>query len=416
MTNQDESPEVKIAALALNLWFAGQAISVFMRPTESAGLGEWMTSVAAVVMVLAGLLRCLSNWHMLPAAAQHFVIIGTVLLVPMTLMGVVGGLDDPLYTMLKALPWYAAVFLPALGVPRLPPVFITIFRWHALLGVALTTYVLATNWSLISASSVKREETLAIKVVQFVLYSLFFQLFRIGAESWLHRLVALAGLAQMLIIAFGSGTRQSLVLIVIVVVIAIVVTMRSVHGMAGAGAGRKVAVVFAACCFLAATVVYIFSSLQGAVDLLNKRMSAQNEGTSLRENARIFEIKELIEQFGPIDYVFGRGIVGEFSNSAAPKQDNVHIGWFRVLLKGGVPLVLYFAVMYAMLGFRRLATSRDGVVLACAAIVTFFAFKNATGNIILANGHFYIVALCLGSLFAPDDAFSRHQPRPLPHR
>ena len=371
-----------------------------------------MTSVAAVVMVIAGLIRCLSSWHSLPPLAQRFVLAGTVLLVPMTLLGIAKGLDDPLYTALQALPWYAAVFLPALGYPRLPAPFLTVFRWHAFLGVALTTYMLATNWSLISAETIRREDTLAIKVVQFVLYSLFFQVFRINTETWIHRLVALTGLAQMLIIAFGSGTRQPLFLLVLVVALAVWVTIRSVQGMAKANVGRKFGVVLAAIGFLSATVFYIYSNLQGAVDLLTKRMNAENAGTSLQENARLDEIRQLREQFGPVDYVFGRGIRGEFSNSAAPKQDSVHIGWFRMLLKGGAPLVLFFALGYALLGFRRFLASRDGLVLACASVVVFFVFKNATGNIILPSGHFYIVALCLGSLFAPVDPFSR----PLPAR
>jgi hypothetical protein len=136
-------------------------------------------------------------------------------------------------------------------------------------------------------------------------------------------------------------------------------------------------------------------------------MTAQNTGTSLRDNSRLEEIRQLSNQFGPVDYVFGRGIRGEFDNTAAPKQDNVHIGWFRTLLKGGVPLVLFFLLGYVLYGVRRLLASRDGLVLACAAIVTFFGLKSATGNIVLANGQFYIVALCLGSLFAPIDPYSR---------
>jgi hypothetical protein len=407
MREPEESPETKLAVAALNLWFVGQCISVFLRPTQSAGLGEWMTSVAALAMVFAGIMRCLSSWPKLPYAAQQLVIIGTALLVPMTLLGVIKGLDDPLYTALQALPWYAAVFLPALGAPRLPRVFLTVFRWHAFIGVTLAAYVLYTNWAVISSDSIRRDETLPIKVVQFVLYSLFFQMFRMPSERWFHRLVALAGLAELLIIAFASGTRQPIFLLALVVALAVWVTLRSAQGIAVSHAGGKLGAIIVAVCVLSGVVYYIYGNLLGAVNLLEKRMTAQNVGTSLRDNSRAEEVRQLVDQFGPVDYVFGRGIRGEFDNTAAPNQDNVHIGWFRTLLKGGVPLVLFFLLGYVLYGVRRLLASRDGLVLACAAIVTFFGFKSATGNIILANGHFYIVALCLGSLLAAPDSLGR---------
>ena len=407
MKEPEESPEVKLAVVALNLWFVGQCISVFLRPTESAGLGEWMTSVAALAMVLAGIMRCLSSWPKLPYAAQHLIIIGSALLVPMTLLGVTKGVDDPLYTALQALPWYAAVFLPALGAPSLPKVFLTVFRWHAFIGVTLAAYILSTNWVVISADSIRRDETLPLKVVQFTLYSLFFQIFRMSSEKWIHRFVALAGLAIMLTIAFASATRQSLFLLTMVAVLAFWVTLRSSRGGAVSQTGNKLGVIIVAACVLIGALYYIYGNLLGAVNLLEKRVAAQNVGTSLRDNSRSEEIRQLVNQFGPIDYVFGRGIRGEFNNTAAPKQDNVHIGWFRTLLKGGVPLMLFFLLGYVLFGVRRLLASRDGLVLACAAIVTFFGFKSATGNIILANGHFYIVALCLGSLFAAPNHLSR---------
>lgn len=399
--------EVRLGLVALNLWFLGQFLSILMPAVESAGIGQWMTSVSALLLVLAGLARCLSSWQHLPPANQQFVIAGTVILVPMTLQGVIDGMDDPLYTALQALPWYAAVFLPALGSPRLPESFLAVFRWHAFIGVAITSFFLSTNWSLLASDSVRREETLEIKVIQFLLYSLFFQVFRISNETWPHRLVALVGIAQMLIIAFGSGTRQAIVLLAVVLMLTLWVTFRSVHGMAGASAFRKFGVLLFVAGFLLATVYYIYSNLLGAVDLLNKRMTSDREGTSLRENSRLAEVSQLIDQFGPTDYMFGRGLRGEFVNTAAPKQENVHIGWFRTLLKGGVPLVLLMAIGYVLIGIRRFSTSRDGLVLACAAMAMYFAIKNSTGNIILANGHFYIVALCLGSLFAPTDPFSR---------
>lgn len=410
MREPDPGIEVRIGFIFLNVWFLGQILAIFMPAVESAGLGQWMTSIAAFFMVLSGIMRCLSSWHLLPPATQQFVTIGTVLLVPMTLLGVAQGLDDPLFTALSALPWFAAVYLPVLGAPRLPAIFLATFRWHAAFGVLVTTYMLVANWSFISAESVNRGETLGVKIAQFALYSVFFQLFRISAETMLHRFVALAGLAQMLIIAFGSATRQAIFLLAFVVVLAVWVTFRSIHGMAASGAARRLGVILFVAAFLSSTVLYIFSNLQGAVDLLNKRMTSQREGTSLRENARLEEIRLLIDQFSPVDYVFGRGIRGEFVNTAAPKQESVHIGWFRTLLKGGIPLVLFFLIGYVLFGVRHFFSSRDGLVLACASMLVYFGFKSATGNIILANGQFYIVALCLGSLFAPVDPYSRGRP------
>ncbi len=394
-----------MALVALNLWFIGQFLAILMPAVESAGIGEWMTSASALLLVIAGLARCLSSWNHLPSTNQQFVIAGTVILMPMTIQGVLKGMDDPLYTALEALPWYAAVFLPALGSPRLPAPFLIVFRWHAFIGVVITAFFLSTNWELLSSDIVRRQETLEIKVIQFLLYSLYFQLFRISSETWLHRFVALAGVAQMLIIAFGSATRQAIVLLSVVAMMAGWIILRSGLGAATARASRKFAVIAFLAGSLLAAVLYIYINLVGAVDLLNERMTTEREGTSLRDNSRLSEVSQLINQFGTVDYVFGRGIRGEFVNTAAPKQENVHIGWFRTLLKGGIPMVLFLMVGYVLLGTRRFLSARDELVLPCAAMAVYFAIKNSTGNIILPNGHFYIVALCMGSLFAPTNSF-----------
>ena len=392
------SPDIKLGVLALNIWFFGQALSFVMPAVTSAGPGEWITSLAALVMVIAGMMRTAALSNHFPPGMQKFVGLGILILVPMTAQGVFQGMDDPLYTALQALPWYAAVFLPALGYPRLPDSFLACFRWHAFLGVVATAVVIAMNWDIISASSIRREETLGIKVIQFLLYSLFFQAFRLSSEPIFHRMVALSGLTFMIIIALASATRQAILLLAVVILMSVLANGRTIQGMAASGL-RKVSVLVMATLLLGAVIFYTITNLQGATDLFGKRMASDREGTSLRENSRLQEIRQLIGQFGPVDYVFGRGIRGEFDNTAAPKQDNVHIGWFRTLLKGGVPLVMLFLLGYVLAAFRTVTRSRDGVVLAAAFIVVFFGIKSATGNIILANGHFYIVAICVGTVY-----------------
>jgi hypothetical protein len=405
------SPDIKLGVLALNLWFVGQALSIAMPAVTEAGPGQWLSSLAALVLVIVGMARTSANWHLFPASLQNLVLIGLAILIPMTLMGIFDGFDDPLFTALEALPWYAAIFLPAFGFPRIPEPFLLCFRWHAFIGVAVTVVVIATNWEILSASMVNRSETLGIKLVQFLLYSLFFQLFRITSEPMIHRLVALVGIASMMIIAFGSATRQAILLITIVMLLSFVATARTVQAAAASGL-RKLGVVVTALVFSALALYYIYSNLQGAVNLMNKRMTTEQEGTSLRENARLFEIQQLLQQFKPVDYVFGRGIRGEFVNTAAPKQESLHIGWFRTLLKGGIPLVMLFLLGYVLVALRAAARSRDGVVLAAAFVVIYFGIKNATGNIILANGHFYIVAICVGTAHAALAAPALRPPRP----
>lgn len=397
--NTQEPPEVRLGTFSLNLWFTGQVISYFLPPSVAAGPGEWMTSIAAVAMVIAGIARTTTNWHQLPYGLQQFVTAGMLILVPMTLMGIFKGLDDPLYTALQAVPWFGAIFLPALGVPRLPRSILTSFRWHAFIGVLITAWVVSRNWGVLSSEFIRRDETLGIKGVQFLLYSLFFQVFMIGRESLLHRLIALLGITLMLIIAFGSGTRQPIFLLSLVIAMAVWSTVRSESSQL-MSATRKLVTLVSVLAIMAAVVFYIFSNLRGAVDLLSKRMNSEHEGTSLRENSRISEAKELVDQFRPIDYVFGRGIRGQFDNTAAPKQDNAHIGWFRTLLKGGLPMVLLLFIGYFLAGVRAAWSSRNDVMLAAALVVAYFGIKNATGNIILANGHFYIVAICVGAVYS----------------
>lgn len=396
-----ESPEVKLAVVALNLWFVGQVIASLFPAVTSAGPGEWMTSLAALVMVFAGTTRTAALWNDFPQGLRMLVGLGLLILIPMTVRGVFQGMDDPLYTALQALPWYAAIFLPALGYPRLPDSLLACFRWHAFLGVAATAGMVAMNWEIVSASSIRREETLEIKIIQFLLYSLFFQIFRMSSEPIFHRLVALSGLSLMTIIALASATRQAIVLIAIVILMSVFANGRNVHGVAASGL-RTLSVLVTAVLFLGASIAYILANLQGATELFGKRMTSEREGTSLRNNSRLQEVQILIDQFGPADYVFGRGIRGEFDNTVAPKQDNVHIGWFRTLLKGGVPLVMLFLIGYVLTALRVAIRPRDGVVLAAAFMVLYFGIKSITGNIILANGHFYIVAICVGTLYAAD--------------
>lgn len=406
--NAPDPPDIRLGTLSLNLWFIGQFLSILIPAEQSAGPGQWIAAVSGLMMVGAGLMRTANQWHRLPRSLQTFVTLGTLLLVPMMLQGLFQGMDDPLYTALQAVPWLAAIYMPALGWPRIPDSLSACFRWHAFIGVAITAVYISLNWGILSSDVINREETLGIKVVQFLLYSLFFQLFRIGSESRLHQLVALAGVAEMLIIAFGSGSRQPLFILTGVILVAVWTTMRSVHGIA-ARAGRKFAVLLGIGVFIVATVYYILSNLHGAVDLLTQRLTTDRQGSSLADNSRLEELRQLHDQFGPVDYVFGRGIRGEFVNTAAPKQDNVHIGWFRTMLKGGVPMMLLLLVGYVLYAARAMVSQRDPVVLAAAGIVLYFSFKNSTGNIILPNGHFYITTICVGAIHAV--AF-RGPPRP----
>lgn len=241
--------------------------------------------------------------------------------------------DDPLKTALESLPYLGIVFLPVLGFPRIPPSLLNAFKIHAVLGVITCGFVLVTNRGIVTADVVDRADTLALKPVQFALYSL---LCSSGFRRYpIVRAVVVIGIIEMMAFAVVSGTRQAIVLLSGVVLCGLWISMRAYGTNSFKSIHSRMRVTKKM--FLAGTVVMaliagsymIATRLTGGMELFTSRLSSQGDRTSIRQNSRWYEIQLLIEQFDVQDYALGRGVRGTFINPEAPKQDSVHIGWFR---------------------------------------------------------------------------------------
>jgi hypothetical protein len=395
--------EISAATFLLHALFVGQAYSVFRPASEAAGataagLGEWTTSVSGAGLIAVGAIHTLKTWGAMAPSLRRWILLAFVLVMPMVIRGFIESEGDPLYTALQSLPWLASVFLPALGAPTIHRKILAALRWHAFIGVTVCGYLLLADRELIFSDYVDRSETLELKPMQFLLYSLFFQLFRFPEESLLHRLIAIAGILEMVAIAVASGSRQPIVILAGILGIWAWIMIRA---EAKAGSSNRFAaklfIVLAATFTLSAGILRLASSMQGGVGLLSQRILQESGKGSIVENARWDEIAMLTSQFSYMDYVTGRGVRGHFVNYAAPKQDNVHIGWFRTLLKGGLPVVLLLLLGPALAGARALRRCRMPLVLAAAGMGVFFLAKNSTGNVILAFGNYYLIAICFGT-------------------
>lgn len=395
--------EISAATFFLHTLFVGQAYSVFRPASEAAGataagLGEWTTSISGAALVAVGAIHTLKTWGSMAASLRRWILLAFVLVTPMVIRGFLESDGDPLYTALQSLPWLASVFLPALGAPTIHRKFLGVLRWHAFIGVTVCGLLLVGDRELIFSDYVDRSETLELKPMQFLLYSLFFQLFRFPEETLLHRLTCIAGILEMVAVAVASGSRQPIIILAGILAIWAWIMIRA-ETQAGSSNrfAAKLFIVLAATFTLSAGVLKLASSMQGGMDLLSQRVLQESGKGSFAENSRWDEISMLTSQFSYMDYVTGRGVRGHFVNFAAPKQDNVHIGWFRTLLKGGLPVVLLLLIGPALSGVRAMARSRTPIVLAAAGMGVFFLVKNSTGNVILAFGNYYLITICFGT-------------------
>jgi hypothetical protein len=208
----------------------------------------------------------------------------------------------------------------------------------------------------------------------------------------------MAGILEMVAVAVASGSRQPIIILAGILAIWAWIMIRAETKTGSSNRfAAKLFIVLAATFTLSAGILKLASSMQGGMDLLSSRVLQESGKGSFAENSRWDEVAMLTSQFSYTDYVTGRGVRGHFVNYAAPKQDNVHIGWFRTLLKGGLPVVLLLLLGPALAGVRTMAKCRMPIVLAAAGMGVFFLVKNSTGNVILAFGNYYLIAICFGA-------------------
>lgn len=385
------------AVLALHLTYAGNVLWVFSGKGQEAGLGSWIASIGGIGLIAAGLLRFTTGRKLGTNAMLWFLVSGVIvtLMASQTLLR--DDLADGLYFALNLLPWVALCTIPLLGWPVVPDRLLKTFRVHGVIGVFLCALILVTNRHVLLAQTLVRSDGLAFKQAQYLLYPVQFLFFRYALESKLVRWVTLLGLAEVLSIAVVGGSRQPVGILGLTVVLGLWVLWRQrspvIRRRSGVHRLRTVILIVVA---VSSAAILIRYEIRGGYQLLMDRFAVDHGQSSLAENARWDEVRLLLDQFGLVDYAWGRGILGNFVNSAAPKQDSVHIGLFRCLLKGGVPLVLLVFWGPLFVGLRLLVRSRSARTLAVAANCVYFGVKNLTGNIILPFPFYYITLLTFG--------------------
>ena len=262
--------------------------------------------------------------------------------------------------------------------------------------------MIISNWGLVTASTVQRSEGLAIKASKGALYSVYFLLFRLSVESVWVRAATIAGYTQLAIFTVVSGTRQTILTLTVVSILALWTFMRSAVNRTRASQiykialSRRISLVISTTVILFGLVVYFIGQMGGGRDLMVGRLSQKVGGSSLWENSRWDEPKELLADFGVLDFMMGRGVLGTFRTHYGMQEDNVHIGWFEILLKGGIPMVLLVLASPVFLAARVLLQSREASLLAAACMCAYFAVKNCTGNGILPTPIFYLLVVCHG--------------------
>ncbi|MBL8868314.1 MAG: hypothetical protein JNK90_00915 [Planctomycetaceae bacterium] len=380
--------------------FLGQVLMYFVGRGDSAGIGDWISTVSAAALCAVGAIHTQMKWNQLPQGLRNWIAIAGIVSGAAIVRGFTE--NDVLKTLFESLPYAAIVFFPAIGFPTIPKSLVHAFSLHALFGVLACGYVLVSNQSVVTADDIQRSDTLELKSVQFSLYSLFFVFFRLASISFLMRLVVIFGLVEMATFAVASATRQALVLLTGVVSIGIWNVVRAssewgAHGQVATPGAKKGLVLLLLVCVLGYGAYEIVTRLAGGMAMMEARLTTARTGTSIWENDRLFEVQQLIEQFEFVDLLIGRGVRGAFVNSAAPNNDNVHIGWFRVLLKAGVFMVALLVIGPVWNGVYGILHARDPVVLAAAGMCCYFAVKNTTGNIVLPFPNLYIVLVCFGA-------------------
>jgi hypothetical protein len=389
------------AGLLFHLIFLGQLLMFFVPRGNSAGIGDWMSSVAAAGLVVVGAIQTSSKWRSFPISLKRWTSFAILACAVAIARGFAD--EDILKTLLESLPFLAIAFFPAIGFPVIPSALIRAWTIHAVIGVLACAFVLITNRSTITAEVVQRSDTLELKSIQFALYSLFFVFFLFLQNGSFVRTIVVVGIVEMAIFAIASGTRQAVVLLSGVILIGLwnIARVNAINAdlltLKSSLTGKKIAPIILVCSILALGGYFIAKQMSGGINLFASRMQTDRKGTSIVDNDRWIEVRSLIEQFAFEDFLLGRGVRGSFQNDAAPKQDNVHIGWFRVLLKAGVVMICLLIIGPVATGVRTFMRAKHPLVLSCAGMCCYFTVKNSTGNIVMAYPVFYLVMICFGT-------------------
>jgi len=397
-----DSIGVWIAALGLNGAFAGFVYGAWERTAtgELSTIAAQVSAISTGVFVIGAFVHALLRLRDMPRWAWIWLLATTPVAIQMLVQGFfVNPNGDIPGTGLDSLPWAALPLVPVLACHGMPRMLDAVLKLHALLGTVNITIILLMRSDLVTADVVKRSETIEFVQSLGPSYSVFYVFLCLPRLGWFMRAAAIIGFAEYGMIGGLTGTRQSVVLFAMIAFMGVFIVFRSLteHGVLRLKAGRQVGLGIVLVGMLGLGVLYYLTRMEGGVQLLTTRFMYAAGPSSIAENLRWEEARCLIEQFEGRDYLLGRGVIGEFENYYGV-PGNVHIGYLRIMLKGGVPLVLLVLAGPVLAGVRAMMRSRDPRVLAAAGVCLWFGAKTLVGNVALQyNASWLVVLLCFGA-------------------
>jgi hypothetical protein len=364
---------------------------------ESASRGTWVVFMGSAFLCLFSALYTFhrASINTIPKNVKIWMIVSGLIVSQMILQGLLKTMDDPLHVGRRGIAWIALVFLPILGAPEFRKTLLKLLRYHLIAGVLVVLYVLIAHWEVVTASYVLRQEGMEAKQGKALLYPLYFFMFSFKDISSFMKGIVAAGIIESLIQALVSGTRQAVVILTGVTVMSLWAYMRQ-RSLNRRGLTIIVSSMVILT-FLAGTVVFLRPRLKGAVELTKSRFDIEAGQASLKENTRLDEVKAfLFEAATPLDFLIGRGVTGSWEHVGGLGEQTIHIGYVRLILKGGLPLLLLMLIGPIGTGFRIWLTSRDPTDLAASGMCVWFAAKTLTGNITQAHPIFYLTIISFG--------------------
>jgi hypothetical protein len=201
------------------------------------------------------------------------------------------------------------------------------------------------------------------------------------------RIAALAGYAASIALGFAYQGRLTALLQVVALPVAWVFVQHRL-GLLPRAVARSVlpvsivaAVVAAAAIAVPAVQLQLESSIEGTVNrLLGTRALVDTGGSSETKEARWEEASEFVLQSSAKTWLVGEGIGGTWRSAymADDFEGNrwpmVHFGPLHLVLKGGLPLLVLFHVLYAMIVLRLWRASRRNRIAAAVLVYAVFAY------------------------------------------
>ena len=129
--------EAVLASYLLHGVFVGGLVNFFNPNEDEAGIGVWISFLAAAGLVAIGAKRTFRTWPNLPIAFRNWLLLAGSIASLMILQSFLEGTEDLPFLARHSIAWAAFVLVPSIGYPNIPSSVLKAFRWHAILGAVV---------------------------------------------------------------------------------------------------------------------------------------------------------------------------------------------------------------------------------------------------------------------------------------